>query len=189
MVLLHLIKEFIHIGCLSFGGGLVVIPFIQKMASTTGWITESQIIEMIAISEITPGPIAVNMATYVGYIVKGVYGAVLSTLALILPQMLIVFFIYKIFHRFKENGNVLITLRGIRPVALALTTGGALVIFKSAFLKLENDTAINVDLINILNWKAISLGVVLIIAMRKIKWHPIIYFLISGAIAIVFGLT
>lgn len=188
MILLYLIKEFIIIGCLAIGGGMTMIPFIQEMANNTGLVTETQIIEMIAISEITPGPLGVNMATYIGYITTGVLGAFLITIAFILPQMIIVIFIYKIFNKFKQNENLLILLKGIRPVSLALTAGGVLTILKSSFLKLDNYAGIR-TILQIFNWKCILLGVVLIIIMRKVKLHPIFYFIICGLLGIIFKLS
>lgn len=188
MVILYLVKEFIIIGCLAIGGGMVAIPFIQNIASNTGWITEKQIIEMIAISEITPGPILVNMATYIGYIVAGVIGGILTTMALILPQIIIVFFIYKIFNKFKENKNVSIAFKGIRPVSLALTAGGVLAVLQSTFLKLSNYIDIR-SILQIFNWKCILLGIAIIIVMRKVKIHPIFYFIIGGIIGTIFKLS
>ncbi len=188
MIILYLMKEFIIMGCLAIGGGMVIIPFIQNIATDTGWITEAQIVEMIAISEITPGPLAVNMATYIGYIVAGIHGGILTTMALILPQIIIIFFIYKIFNKFKENKNVLIILKGIRPVSLALTVGGVFSILQSTFLKLDNYTGIH-SILQIFNWKCIFLGTVLTIFMRKFKWHPIFYFLICGIIGIFLKLS
>ncbi len=188
MIILYLVKEFIIIGCLAIGGGMVAVPFIQNIASSTGWITEKQIVEMIAISEITPGPLLVNMATYIGYIVAGVIGGILTTMALILPQIIIIFFIYKVFNKFKDNTNVLIVFRGIRPVSLALTVGGVLTILQSTFFKLNNYTGIN-SILQIFNWKCILLGIALIIVMRKVKIHPIFYFIICGIVGIVFKLS
>lgn len=188
MVILYLVKEFIIIGCLAIGGGMVGVPFIQNIASNTGWITETQIIDMIAISEITPGPLLVNMATYVGYIVAGVAGGFFVTMALILPQIIIVFFIYKIFNKFKDNKNVSLILKGIRPVSLALTAGSVLSILKTTFFKLNKYTNIS-SILQIFNWKCILLGIALITVMRKVKVHPIFYFIISGIIGVFLKLS
>lgn len=187
-MLLYLIKEFIIIGCLALGGGLVVVPFIQNIASITGWITDSQIIEMITISEIIPGPLPVNMATYIGYIVTGIPGGILVTLALISPQIIITFLIYKAFAKFKDDKNVIIILKGIRPVSLALAASGALVILESIFLQLDNYSGID-SVFDIFNWKCILLGIILIIAMRKLKLHPAVYFIICALIGILLNLT
>ena len=188
MVILYLVEEFIIIGCLAIGGGMVAVPFIQKIASDTGWITEKQIIEMIAISEITPGPLLVNMATYIGYIVAGLIGGILTTIALILPQIIIIFFIYKVFNKFKDNKNVLIFFKGIRPVSLALTAGGVLAILQSTFFNLSNYIEIS-SIWKIFNWKCILLGIAVILVMRKVKIHPIFYFIICGIIGIIFKLS
>lgn len=189
MVILYLIKEFIIIGGLGIGGGMVAIPFIQNIASTTGWITEAQIVEMIAITEITPGPLVVNMATYTGYIVAGILGGILTTMAVILPQIIIIYFIYKVLNKFKENKNVLIILKGIRPVSLALTAGGALTILQSAFFKATDNYTSLSGILQIFNWKCILLGIALIALMRKVKIHPIFYFIICGIIGVVFKLS
>ena len=185
MIYLYLIKEFIIIGCLAFGGGMVVVPFVQNIAQTTGMITEAQIIEMIAISEITPGPLAVNMATYVGYIMNGILGGIVTTMALILPQVFIICGIYKIFSKFKDNKNVTYILKGIKPVSLALTAGAGLSIFKTSFI-VENENITNI--LNFFNWKCIILGIIILIAMKKIKIHPIFYFIICAAIGVIFAL-
>lgn len=187
MVLLYLIKEFIIIGCLSIGGGMALIPFLQDISSNTGLITEQQIIEMIGISEITPGPLSVNMATYIGYIVSGISGGIVTTMAFILPQIIIAFFIYKVYNKFKENSKVLIVLKGIRPVSLALTAGGALSIFQTSFLKLDSYTGIS-SILQIFNWKCIFLLAILTITMRKVKIPTIFYFIACAVIGVVFKL-
>ncbi|MBR3696972.1 MAG: chromate transporter [Clostridia bacterium] len=184
MIYLYLIKEFVLIGCFSFGGGLVMIPFIRNIAEVTGIITEEQLIEMVAISEITPGPLAVNMATYVGYIINGTITGIITTIALIVPQIIIIHFIFLIFKKFKDNKDVKAVLKGIKPVSLALTLGVAISIFKTTFLvKVENKN----NFLNIFNWKSILLGIIMFSIMRKIEIHPIFYFVISAVIGIVFS--
>lgn len=187
MMILYLIKEFIIVGLLAFGGGMVVLPFIQNIATTTNLITDNQIIEMIAISEITPGPLAVNMATYVGYIIKGIPGSIITTFALILPQVFIVFGIYKILTKFKDNKTFNSFLKRIRPVSLALTAGAALSIFESTFLNTNITFNFN-NLLTFLNWKCLILGAILIVLMRKIKLHPFFYFIACAFIGIIFAM-
>lgn len=187
MLLLYLIKEFIIIGCFSFGGGMAMIPFIQEISANTGLITEAQIIDMITISEITPGPLGVNMATYIGYILSGILGGIIATMSLIFPQIIFTFFIYKLYSKLKENNTFLIFLKGMRPVALSLTLGGALSIFQSTFLKLDNYAGIN-SILQIFNFQCIFLFTVLTIIMRKIKIPTIFYFVICAIIGIVFKL-
>ena len=141
---------------------------------------------MIAISEITPGPLAVNMATYVGFIIKGIPGGIFTTFALILPQVFIIFFIYKIFAKFKDNENVSYVLEGIRPVSLALTLGASVSIFKSTFINKAQNMHMD-NFINIFNWKCILLGIIVFFAMKKVKLHPIFYFAICATIGIIFS--
>ena len=185
MIYLFLIKEFVIISILSVGGGLVALPFIQNIANTTNLINQAQIIEMVTISEITPGPILVNMATYVGYIIKGVPGAIITTIALVLPQIFNIFVIYEILNKFKESKNVEIFLKGLRPISLALFLGATISIFYKLFI----DSSIKIkgflDLINALNFKYIVLGIIVFIIMRKNKKiHPFIYIIFGGLIVI-----
>ena len=185
MIYLFLIKEFFIISILSVGGGLVALPFIQNIANTTNLINQAQIIEMVTISEITPGPILVNMATYVGYILKGIPGAIITTTALVLPQIFIIFTIYKILNRFKESKNVEIFLKGLRPISLALFLGGTISIFYKLFI----DTSIKIkgliDVIRALNIKYIVFGIIVLIIMRKNKKiHPFIFILFGGLVGI-----
>jgi len=187
MIYLYLLKEFILIGCLAFSGGMVVLPFIQNISSQTGLISQEQIIEMVAISEITPGPLAVNMATYVGYIIKGIPGGIITTFALIFPQIFIIFFVYKLFKKSKDNENVKLVLKGARPVSLALTIGAGLSIINDTFINKIDNININ-NIVNILNWKCLLIGIIVLIAIRKKKLHPIFYFVICGFAGVIFGL-
>ena len=205
MILLHLIKEFLTIGSLAIGGGMTVIPFLQNIVLTRGWITESQIIDMIMISEITPGPIAVKMAAFVGFSAAGIPGVAVASFALIVPQILIVSFIYKTLAKFKENKHVQNLLEGIRPTALALIIGAALTIFGSIFLISENvpdvlngtDVLSGPDVIggsdvlswlNVLNWQNILLGAFFIVIILKWKIHPIALLAAGGIAGAVLGL-
>ena len=93
MIYLRLFLEFFKAGLFAVGGGLATLPFLSNMATSTGWFTHSQLADMVAVSESTPGPLGVNMATYVGYTVKGVPGAVIATLGLITPSVIIILII------------------------------------------------------------------------------------------------
>lgn len=164
---------------------MVGLSFIQNIANTTHLISESQIIDMIAISEITPGPLLVNMATYIGYIIKGIPGSILTTFALILPQTIIVFYIFKIFAKFKDNKNLEIVLKGIRPVSLALSAGATFTIFRKVFINTDIEIHRFLDYFNILNYKYVILGIIVLIAMMKYKKIPtIVFFIVCGVIGI-----
>lgn len=188
MTLLYLIKEFVIISCFAIGGGMVAIPFIQNIADTTGLITEENIVEMIAISEITPGPLIVNMATYIGYIVEGPLGGILTTLALIIPQILIVYLVFRMLNKFKDSKNMMLILKSLRPITLALTVGAGMFIFKPAFLKLEEFSNTN-NIVNIFNLPSILCAIVLTIMIRKIKIHPIFFLIFGAFLGVIFHLT
>ena len=186
MIIFHLITEFIIIGFLAIGGGMTVVPFIQNIAQTTGWVTEAQIIDMILISEMTPGPMAVSMSAYVGFFALGIPGALSATLALIAPQTIIVYFVYKMLVKFKENKYVSPILEGLKPIALALIVGATLTIFYSVFLNFSDGVS-ELSIHNMFNWNTIILGVILVVLMQTQKIHPLIYIAISGIVGAVFG--
>ena len=106
MIYLELFIEFFKIGLFSVGGGLATLPFLSKLIDTKGWYNVSELTNMIAISESTPGPIGVNMATYVGFHLSGVPGALLATFALVLPSYIVIIIISNFLTRFKNSKYV-----------------------------------------------------------------------------------
>ena len=125
MMLLRLFREFFQTGLFAVGGGLATLPFLSRMADTTGWFTHSQLADMVAVSESTPGPIGVNMATYVGFLTAGVPGAIAATLGLVMPSILIILLIAAFLRSFRENRLVEgapLPVRG--PVLMMHTASG-----------------------------------------------------------------
>ena len=120
MVLLDLFLTFFIIGAVSFGGGYGMIPLIRSLVVEKGWLTLEGVSNIIAISETTPGPIAVNMATYIGSTVGGFFGSLLATLGVILPAFIIMLIIVKILKNFKDNRYVQAFLNGVKPIVIAL---------------------------------------------------------------------
>ena len=119
--LLDLFLTFLKIGAFTFGGGYVMIPMIQKtVADDKGWITHDEILEVVAISESTPGPLAINTATFVGYRICGILGAFLSTLAVVLPSFVIIVAISYVLTQFQDNNAVKYAFMGVRAGVLAL---------------------------------------------------------------------
>ena len=112
-IYLKLAGEFLKIGLFSVGGGLATLPFLYKLADSYDWFTRAMLVDMIAISESTPGPIGVNMATYAGYTAAGVYGGVLATLSLVFPSVVIALFITKALDAFREEKFVKSSFYGI----------------------------------------------------------------------------
>lgn len=128
MIYLQLFWTFFKIGALTFGGGYAMIPLVQDAVVTNDWLTEEAFLNFIAVAESTPGPIAVNMATYIGSIqgrayfglIGGLFGSIVATLGVVLPSFVIILMIVALIKNFVKYAPVQAVLRGIRPVALAL---------------------------------------------------------------------
>ena len=129
MIFFELFYTFFLIGLFTFGGGYAMIPMIQEQVVSKGWITESSLTDFIAVSEATPGPFAINISTFVGNSVGGVFGAICSTIGVILPSIIIILIIAMIMKKFMKNKYVQGALSGVRPVVLALILSTALVLF------------------------------------------------------------
>jgi len=129
MIYITLFLEFLKIGAFTFGGGYAMIPLIKEVVLTHGWMDEHQFLNMVGVSEVTPGPIAVNMATYVGATQGGLLGAFFATLGVILPAFLIMLLISVLIKKFWKNKYVKAALGGIKFVAIALIASSALTLF------------------------------------------------------------
>ena len=129
MIFFELFYTFFLIGLFTFGGGYAMIPMIQEQVVSKGWISESNLTDFIAVSEATPGPFAINISTFVGNSVGGVFGAICSTIGVILPSIIIILIIAMIMKKFMKNKYVQGALSGVRPVVLALILSTALVLF------------------------------------------------------------
>lgn len=187
MTILQLIFEFFKTGLFAVGGGLATLPFLYDMAEKTGWFTNQDILDLIAISESTPGAIGVNMATYVGFLTEGVLGGIIATLALIAPSLIVIIIISKILQQFKNSPAVQGVFKGLRPASTGLIVAAGLSVAELAFLNLEAWTGFSVNsLLTVINWKAIVLAVVVYVGLVKFKKHPIIYIAISAVAGIVF---
>jgi chromate transporter len=137
MIYLRLFYEFFKTGLFSFGGGLATIPFLYEMADRTGWFTSAQLTDMIAISESTPGPVGINMATYTGYTVAGVLGGIIATLGLIAPSVIVILIIARILVKFQENRLVNYAFYGLRPASVALISAAGFQVMKLSLLHLD----------------------------------------------------
>ncbi|MDR0370435.1 MAG: chromate transporter [Prevotellaceae bacterium] len=165
LVYLQLFFSFFKIGLFGFGGGYAIISLIQHETTQYGWMTPSELTDIIAISQMTPGPIGINSATYVGYTVSGnVFGALVATFAIMLPSFIIMLFICRFFAERRNNKYLNDALKGIRPVVIGLIGAAALVLMNKE---------------NFVDYRSIILFSVVFIASFKLKIHPI--FLISLA--------
>lgn len=184
MILLQLMFEFCKTGLFAVGGGLATLPFLYEMAEKTGWFTNQDILNLIAISESTPGAIGINMSTYVGFLTSGVPGAICATLALAAPSVVIIVFIAKCMEQFKNSPVVSAIFHGLRPASNGLIVAAGLSVAQMAFLK--SDAGANI--LSTLNLPAIGLAVVLFVLLRKFKLHPIAYIGAAAVIGCIFQL-
>ncbi|MDR1516372.1 MAG: chromate transporter [Synergistaceae bacterium] len=178
MVYASLIFEFLKIGVFSIGGGLATLPFLYDLADKYDWFTRETLIDMIAVSESTPGPIGLNMATYAGYAAGGVPGGVAATLSLITPSFFFIILIVKILDKFKENKLVKSAFYGIRPAVTALIASAAIEILRIALFRTQDfiDTK---NLSDILKYGNVALFIIIFYLIRKLGGHPVFY--ICGA--------
>ena len=128
MIFFELFYTFFLIGLFTFGGGYAMIPMIQEQVVGKGWISESSLTDFIAVSEVTPGPFALNISTFVGNTVGGVFGAICATVGVILPSLIIIIVIAMIMKKFMTNKFVQGALNGVKPIVLALILSTALVL-------------------------------------------------------------
>ncbi len=185
MIFLRLLLEFAKTGLFSVGGGLATLPFLYEMASNTGWFTSADVADMIAVSESTPGAIGINMSTYAGFKTAGIPGGIVATLGLALPSVIIILIIARFLAKFRKNPLVEGAFYGLRPASIAMITVAGLNVAKISLLNLpawEISHAVG----DLFVWKALALGVVLFIAQKKLKWHPVIFIAISAVVGIVF---
>ena len=172
---------------------MATLPFLYEISAKTGWYTQEQLANMIAVSESTPGPIGVNMATYVGFETAGIPGAVTATLGLVCPSILIILAIARILKQFRENKAVDAAFYGLRPCSIALIAAAGLLVAKITFL---NQEALNPEngirvLTGLFQWKAVLLAAVLLFVTRVPKklrsLHPIVFIAASAALGILFS--
>lgn len=190
MLYLQLYFEFFKTGLFAVGGGMATLPFLYDISDKTNWFTHAQLADMIAVSESTPGPIGVNMATYVGYLTGGgALGAIVATLGLITPCVIIILIVAAFLKAFRDSKYVAGAFYGLRPASTALITAAGLAVVKISFF----DTKVFSDLPHVLRstkWEAVALAAVLIVLTRympKVKnWHPIVFIAISAVIGVVF---
>ncbi len=189
MIYLKLYLEFFKIGLFAVGGGFTAIPFIRQLAEKHGWITQKQILDMIAISESTPGSMSVNSATFVGNTTTGILGGLVAAIGVITPPIIIILLVGYYFLRFSEAPATKSAFKGIRPAVTGLIAAVGFDIARTVLLNInivENKFALG--LLSALNIKAIILFGIVLYLMIKYKKHPIIYLLGLAVIGIIFKL-
>ncbi len=188
MILLQLFWEYFKVGLFAVGGGLATYPFLKDLGERTGWFTIGELADMLAVSESTPGPIGVNMATYVGFSLKGIPGAIVATVGLITPSVIIILIIAMFLDKFRKNKYVDYAFYGIRPASTAMITSALLGLLALCLFGASSVKAL-IASGGVLDIKALGLFLVLFAAMnvKKIKdLHPLVFIAISAVVGIVF---
>lgn len=185
MLLLRLFYEFAKIGLFAIGGGMATIPFLTKLASSTGWFTETDLLNMIAVSESTPGPIGVNTATYVGYHIAGFQGALIATLGLITPSVIVILIIFQFLKKFGDSKYVKAVMYGLRAASAGLIAAAGFLVAKVTLFHPEAWGTGNV--MALFNGRALLVALILVYLTRRFKSvHPIAFLAASAVVGIVF---
>ena len=198
MLYLRLFWEFFKTGLFAIGGGMATIPFLYDMSAATGWFTSEDVANMIAVGESTPGPIGVNMATYVGYLTGqgagglsgAILGAAIATVGLITPSIIIILIVAVFLKNFRDNRYVQNAFYGLRPASAGLIAAAGLSVAISN-LFFPDVLAQSLQLAAV-NWKGWILAAVLWTLTNKVKktkgLHPILFILASAAVGIALGI-
>lgn len=196
MIYLQLFWEFFKTGLFSVGGGMATIPFLQSISEKTGWFTSAQLADMIAVAESTPGPLGVNTATYVGYTVGlpvmgvggGILGAVIATLGLVLPSIIVITIIAYVLDKFRKSKYVDAAFYGLRPASVGLIGAAGISIILLSFFKVNSIYTLAQEIS--FNWKHIILAIIILVLTRWVpkvkKLHPIYFIIFSAIVGIVF---
>lgn len=198
MLYLRLFYEFFKTGLFAIGGGMATVPFLYDMSDATGWFTYNDLANMIAVGESTPGPIGVNMATYVGYVTGqdlwgipgAILGAVVATLGLVAPSIIVILIIAAFLKSFRNNRYVDSAFYGLRPASTGLIAAAGISVAVSNLL--FTDTLAQGVSLALINWKGWILAVILWVLTNKVKktkgLHPIIFILASAVVGVVFSM-
>lgn len=186
MIYLELFLTFLKIGFVSFGGGYGMISMIRDDCLANGWLTEDELLNFIAVAESTPGPIAVNMATFVGSSQGGFFGALLATLGVVTPSFVIILLVASLLTKLLKYGGVRATLSGIRPTIVSLILGTAATMLLSILLGISGGSlAPAVDLKGILIFALIVAAPIVYDKWQHKKLSPIALIILSGIFGII----
>ena len=190
MIYLQLFFEFFKTGLFAIGGGMATLPFLYDMADKTGWFTSGQLSDMIAISESTPGPIGVNMATYVGFTTAGIWGAIIATIGLITPSVIIIIIISYFLKSFRDNKYVDAAFYGLRPASTGLIAAAGMSVVTITLLQIDLFKSTS-KIVDLLNWKSLILAFIIYILTNYVKQtkklHPVFFIVGSAIIGMLFG--
>ena len=189
MIYLKLFLTFLKIGAVSFGGGYGMISLMRDDCLANGWLTESELLNFIAVAESSPGPIAVNMATFIGSAEGGVLGALLATLGVVLPSFAVILLIAAVLKRLLKYRAVKAALAGIRPTIIALILGTATTMLLSQFFGIQSFASIpSVDFKALIIFAIIAVIPLVYTKIKGKTFSPIILIILSGVLgALLYG--
>ena len=187
MIYLKLFLTFFEIGLFTFGGGYAMISLIREKALAFGWLTEEELLNMIAVSESTPGPIAVNMATFVGSTQGGILGSLVATLGVVLPSFIIILLISALVRNFLKYKGIQAFLSGVRPCVVALILATAVTMLLSTLLNVTTVRGgVTPDVRGIILFVILIAIALVFKRIKKKKPSPILMILISAGLGMVF---
>ncbi len=186
ILLLRLFGEFFKVGLFAVGGGLATLPFLYSLSVESGWFTPTDIANMIAVAESTPGAIGVNMATFAGYLTAGIPGAVIATIGLVTPSIVVILLIANLLDNFHEHAVVKDAFYGLRPASIALIAASGVNVVAVTLLDLEKFQATG-RAADLFSWKAVLFAVILFAAQKRLPWSPIVFIAVSAAVGILFN--
>lgn len=183
MIYLTLFLTFFKIGLFTIGGGYAMLPLIQEEVADHGWLAQEQLINFVAVSESTPGPFAINIATYVGNQMGGIFGGVCATLGVVLPSFIVILIVAQIFDKFQKSKIMQGCMAGLKPAVIGLIGSAMLSMAQTVFF-------INGVSFSVLKTPAFYVSLVLfavmsVLALKKV--HPIIIICISAVVGIIAG--
>ena len=194
-IYLKLYWEFFKTGLFAIGGGLATLPFLKEIGESTGWYTYSDLMNMLAVSESTPGPIGINMATYVGFTVAGIPGAVIATLGEVTPSIIVILIVAAILKSFRNNRYVNWAFYGLRPASTGLIGAACVAVVLEVLTSVETVSAGRINLLqpgegSLLNLQGLVLAAVLLVLTNWVKptkkLHPIAFVALSAVVGILF---
>lgn len=184
MVVARLFYEFFKIGLFTYGGGLAMLPLLQEIALAHNWFTEQQFADMIAISQSTPGPIAINMATFVGYNTAGTIGAIFASIGVILPGFIIILIVSKFLSHFNEKPVVKAIFVGLRAAVIGLILTAIVNVAKVSIVDMDQ-YKVTGELLSLLDVRSLVFFAVSLFAVFRYQKHPIYYIVTAGIIGII----
>ncbi|MBE6692154.1 MAG: chromate transporter [Ruminococcaceae bacterium] len=182
MIYLKLFLTFLKIGAFTFGGGYAMLPLMQQEVLLNNWMSETELLNFIAVAESTPGPVAINMATYIGIETAGFFGAVVATLGVVLPSFAIILLVAKFYTKYKESFVVKNCLKGLRPVVVGLIASAIISLGADVFLP----NGFSLDALSFIFFASVLIfALVVYLAFKKV--NPIYLILISAVLGIASG--